>query len=435
MKKVLIISPHFPPINGADMHRVRQSLPYFKELGWEPTVVAVDPAFVEATEDPLLLETVPDDIRVLHVSAFKPNLTRKLGLGSLALRSLYFYRKAVDRLLRKEQFDLIYFSTTQFPVLVLGNYWSKKFKVPYVIDMQDPWHSDYYLNKPKSERPPKYWFAYTLNKRLEPIAMKRVNGILSVSAAYHQTLCERYPNIQPEMCHTLTFGAFEGDQDLLKKHDIPNRIFEPDRNKIRLVYVGRAGHDMKKALSMLFAGIRYGLAQQPELFQKLELYFVGTSYAAAGRGVGTVAPLAEEMGLEDMVFEHTDRVPYFEGLQLLQDADLLFIPGSDDPKYTASKLYPYILAKKPLLVIFHKSSSVLEVLKATQAGLAHTFDKGTHPDEQKAAIYTSLVQLLQSLPEPPETRWEAFAPHFAKAKTARQVAIFEQALKHFHAPA
>ena len=436
MKKVLIISPHFPPINGADMHRVRQSLPYFKDFDWEATVVTVDPDFVEADADELLLQTIPKDIQVIHVKAFQPGFTRKIGLGSLALRSLYFYRKAVNQLLKKEKFDLIYFSTTQFPVLVLGNYWSRKFKIPYVIDMQDPWHSDYYINKPKSERPPKYWFAYRLNKTLEPIAMRRVNAILAVSAAYHQILCERYSNIKPEMCHTLTFGAFEGDQAILEKHQLPNQIFDPaDTSKIKIVYVGRAGHDMKKALSILFAGVREGLQQHPELFKKLALYFVGTSYAAAGKGKGTVAPIAAEYGLSEIVHEHTDRVPYFEGLQLLQDADALFIPGSDDPKYTASKLYPYILAKKPLFVIFHQSSSVLDVLAKTGAGKALTFDAATDPPSQKEKVYQLINQLLSSLPLQPNTNWEAFAPHFAKAKTKQQVAIFEQALQHFYAEA
>ena len=33
MKRLLIISPNFPPLNAADMQRVRMSLPYFKDFG------------------------------------------------------------------------------------------------------------------------------------------------------------------------------------------------------------------------------------------------------------------------------------------------------------------------------------------------------------------------------------------------------------------
>ncbi len=34
MKRVLIISPHFPPINAPDCQRVRMSLPYYRRYGW-----------------------------------------------------------------------------------------------------------------------------------------------------------------------------------------------------------------------------------------------------------------------------------------------------------------------------------------------------------------------------------------------------------------
>ncbi|MDF9798357.1 hypothetical protein OKW21_003620 [Catalinimonas alkaloidigena] len=120
MKKVLIISPSFPLVNAADMHRVRQNLPYFKEYGWEPVVVVVEPDYIEASKDELLLETVPQDVEIIKIKAFSTKYTRKLGLGSLALRSLWFYYAKVNQLLKKRKFDLIYFSTTMFPLPILG---------------------------------------------------------------------------------------------------------------------------------------------------------------------------------------------------------------------------------------------------------------------------------------------------------------------------
>ncbi|MEL6163125.1 MAG: hypothetical protein AAFR37_04960 [Cyanobacteria bacterium J06628_3] len=63
-RRVLIISPHFPPINAPDHQRVRMSLPYFKEFGWEAHVIAVQPDCVEGVRDTLLTKTVPDYIPV-----------------------------------------------------------------------------------------------------------------------------------------------------------------------------------------------------------------------------------------------------------------------------------------------------------------------------------------------------------------------------------
>src|SRR5690606_1772161 len=141
-------------------------------------------------------------------------------------------------------FDLIYFSTTQFPVCILGAYWKKKFGIPYVIDMQDPWHSTYYLDKPKNERPPKFWFSYRLNKYLEPLAMKGVDGLISVSGAYLETLHRRYPETRQLPQEVITFGAFEQDFEIARRHPELQPAFQRIPGCIHLVYVGRGGHDM-----------------------------------------------------------------------------------------------------------------------------------------------------------------------------------------------
>src|ERR1700755_1044011 len=98
------------------MQRVRMSLPYFANNGWNVEVVMVDEQYVDMGIDPLLLQSIPGDIKIHKVKALNKRWTSKLGLGSIALRSLWFYRRKVNRLLRDGKFDLIYFSTTQFPV-------------------------------------------------------------------------------------------------------------------------------------------------------------------------------------------------------------------------------------------------------------------------------------------------------------------------------
>ncbi len=58
MRRVLIVSPHFPPVNAADHHRVRMALAYLEEFGWSAAVLAVSPEEIEgATLDPLLEST------------------------------------------------------------------------------------------------------------------------------------------------------------------------------------------------------------------------------------------------------------------------------------------------------------------------------------------------------------------------------------------
>ena len=430
MKKVLIISPHFPPVNAADMHRVRQSLPYLQSLGWEPCVITVDPRCIEIDRDPLLRDTLPDNIRVMTISVVSTRYTRKVGLGSLALRSLWSYYRRVSRLLKQERFDLIYFSTTMFPIPILGRLWKRRFGVPYVIDMQDPWFSDYYLSKPKHERPPKFWFSYRLNQLTEPFAMKKADGLIAVSQDYNKILQDRYSNITNEKCVTLTFGAFDKDFEVLEKNEIANPFFNPNDDLIHIPYIGRAGHDMHFSLSCIFNTLKLGLEQAPDLFSRVRLYFIGTSYAAEGKGTKTVAPLAQQYGLTEQVIESTDRIPYFQALRLLKDASMLLIPGSDDPKYTASKLYNYILAHKPLLAVFHEKSSVIKILNDTNAGSTVLIRDHTQSAQQTISekIYREWHDMLARLPFVPETNWDAFQQYSAKQMAKEQVTHFEKIL-------
>ncbi|MEO3404299.1 glycosyltransferase [Mucilaginibacter sp. CAU 1740] len=426
LKKLLIISPYFPPVNAADMQRVRMSLPYFAEQGWHAEVVTIAPEYSDLAQDELLLQSVPSTIKTHYVKAFSKSLTSKVGLGSIALRSLSYYQQKVNSILKREKFDLIYFSTTQFPVCILGAYWKKRFGVPYVIDMQDPWHSDYYINKPKSQRPPKYWFAYRLNKYLEPIAIKNVDGLISVSAGYIDQLKSRYPIIKNIPASVITFGAFAPDLKIAQDN---RQQFVPLLNDeyINIVYVGRGGKDMHRAISPVFEAFKSALKTNPEKFSKIRFRFIGTSYAPSGQGVATVLPLAQQFGIENYVIEHTDRISYYCTLLTLQQANALFIPGSDDPQYTASKIFPYLLTRKPVLAVFNKKSSAIPIMQ--DYGVQHIYNYDDVSQEQLSVFFDQLVNhTLDAV----DYNADAVKRHSAAEMTQAQCHLFDQILNAGH---
>lgn len=410
------------------MQRVRMSLPYFSQFGWDAEIVTVDPAFSDVVKDDLLLKSLPGGVPIHAVKAFSKKWTSKFGLGSLAIRSLWFYRQKVNRLLKTKKFDLVYFSTTAFPLCILGPYWKKKFNIPYVIDMQDPWHSEYYRDKPKHERPVKYWLSYRLNKYLEPIAMKSLDGLISVSENYISDLKARYVKILNVPARTITFGAFAPDLEIAKKNE---HLFTSllDAQFINIVYVGRGGNDMHKAVSMLFAALKRGLQKAPETFNKLKMYFLGTSYAPNGRGIPTLQPLAKQFGVEKHVIEITDRISYYHSLVTLQQADALFVPGSDDPKYTASKIYPYLLTQKPLMAVFNKNSNVVEMIRqCTQNVTLITFS--TDGDAGESPLYETLLNWSKRV-FLPSSMLDNFKEFHADSLTAAQTELFNKAINYF----
>ncbi|EFA71937.1 hypothetical protein CRD_02455 [Raphidiopsis brookii D9] len=209
--------------------------------------------------------------------------------------------------------------------------------------------------------------------------MSKVSHIVSVSPEYPNSLRQPYPYLKPEQFTVLPFGAPTVDFEQLPDLNIHNRIFNCQDGKRHWVYVGVVGNIMSLALRILFLGIQSHRRQHPETWQSVKLHFVGTSYATDNRAVKTVEPMAREFGVDDLVEEYTQRIPYFEALQTLVDSDGVLLIGSDDPSYTASKLYPCVLARKPILAIFHEKSSVVNILKQCQGGECVTFNSTIQP--------------------------------------------------------
>jgi hypothetical protein len=397
------------------------SLPYFEQLGWEPEVVTIDDQYADLAKDPLLLQSIPANITVHKVKALNKAITAKIGLGSIAFRSLIYYRKKVNNLLKTGKYQLIYFSTTQFPVCVLGAYWKKKFNIPYVIDMQDPWHSDYYRDKPKEQQPKKYWLSYRINKFLEPVALKKVDGLISVSESYIRILQERYPQIKHIPSSTITFGAFEPDLKIASENAASFKpLLNPEFTNI--VYIGRGGKDMYTAIRPVFEALKKGLDDMPKRFSLFRLYFIGTSYAPNEKGTPTITPLAEEFGLEKNVIEITDRIGYYHTLVTLGQADALLMPGSDDPKYTASKIYPYLLTHKPLLSIFNSASSAVSILNEYGSAYNYSYDKTA---DLQSKIYGFMLDLINNKIAPQVYDKTAEKRYSAEKMTERQCALFD----------
>ncbi len=237
---------------------MRQSLPYFRDSGWEPTVLALRPEQVEAPVDPLLEASIPDDLDVRRLDAVDVRLTRRIGLGNMDLRALPYIMREGGRLLASGGIDLVYFSTTAFLLMGLGPRWKRKFGVPYVVDLQDPWVSDYYSGDgapPPPGGPAKYAAIQWLARRLEPRVMREAAHIISVSPAYPKMLQERYPEIDDHRFTVLPFGAPERDFEVLESEGVTQSVFDPQDGKRHWVYVGRGGGDMAKALEAFFAAI------------------------------------------------------------------------------------------------------------------------------------------------------------------------------------
>lgn len=429
MRRVLIVSPHFPPTNAPDHQRVRMSLPYFRESGWEPVVLAVDAAGVVGLPDPLLAQTLPTDVPVHRVSALPVSLTRLAGLGNVAYRAWFQLKSAGDRLLREGQFDLVYFSTTQFVVTALGRRWQERFGVPFVVDVQDPWRTDYY-ERPGAPPPPggwKYRFARWQAARLELKSWRGAAGFVSVSEDYLGQLRTRYAWFGAKPAAVIPFGAPEADFALARSQAGLKPAFVHEPGTVNLVSVGAVGPIMRTALELLFAGLRNLRTLDPAASAYLRFHFIGTSYAAGTRAGLSVLPVAQACGVADYVREVPGRVGYFTAIQTLLAADAVLIPGSDDPAYNPSKIATCYLADRPALALTAAGSALERMVCELDFATVATWPApdGVH------RVTEFLRQLLIASPaRPAGTRNPAVfaAIHTARARTGQQCQLFNQAL-------
>ncbi|MEB3350067.1 MAG: glycosyltransferase [Cyanobacteriota bacterium] len=426
--RLLLVSPRFPPTSAADSQRLRLLLPHLAAQRCHAEVLAVDPACCAEGLDPWQAEHLPAAVPIHRVRGLPLRWARFPGLGSIEARCHRALARAGSGLLRQRRFDAVYVSTTAFGSFRIGPLWKRRHGVPFVLDYQDPWVNDHYRSHPEIIPPGgrlKYAVVDRLQRLQEPRVLRHAAGLTAVSAAYPAQLQARYPFAAAIPSLVLPFPGSE--EDFLHLEDIPaSRLpFDPHDGLIHWVSIGRGGADLYTALGGLFEAIvRFAPA---ELRQRLRLHFLGTSYAPPGRGIPTIAPFAARYGLHSIVEERTDRLPLSLSLATLNAADALLVLGSNDPAYTASKLVPYLLARRPLLAVMHEQSLVCELLQRCGGGQLVRFDSDTSTADLSDRIARSWLagnrhaQLLP-LDKP------ALKPHTASGQAEQLVAFLRRCL-------
>lgn len=432
MKRVLIISPHFPPVNAPDCQRVRMSLPYYRDNGWEPVVLAVEPQHRADWRDDSLLASLPADVPVHLCGAFPRELTRFVGVNNLGLRCVVQLNRAAHTLLRREHFDLVFFSTTQYLVTPLGRLWRQRFGVPYVVDLQDPWRSNYY-ERPGAPRPPggwKYQFARFTAWLFEENTFYDAAGLMSVSPHYFRDLRERYSHRTLPPHQVIPFGAPQADFDVLpQKAGAPLPLSLPT-GVFNWVATGSLGPQFSHAVRVLCSALRQLRDREPDLAARVRLHFVGTSYADPGQTGRAVLPIAEAYGVDDLVTEMPQRVGYQDSLRVMCAADGLLLLGSDDRGYSPSKLYPYYLTRRPLLALAHDGSllqNLVEHLRCARLVTLLRPGQETQPTTEVARILRASAQgEVAELHSPRADAW--FDRSLSAASLARrQCQLFDDA--------
>lgn len=373
MKKILIISPHYPPSNLAAVHRSRLFSKHLPSFGWIPIILTVHETYYEEELDWNLCHLIPKGQRIDKVNAC--SVTKPRIIGDIGIRGFFQLRKRALQIIKNEKIDFVYIPIPSFYSALIAPYLFKKTGLKYGIDYIDPWVHVF----PGSEKIfSRHWFSTKLAKILEPIAVKYASLITGVSEGYFKPVLDRNPHLKNQVVTAaMPYGGEEGDHEFIKQGSRSKTQIEASGDKgqgigvllpekksdiFRFVYAGSILPNARKPLEEIFkALLKFQPLSTSLNLPKPEIHFIGT--------LGTIKPIAEKYALwNTMIFEHPDRIPYLDVLKNLDVADGVFILGSTEPHYTPSKVYQAVLSKKPIFAVLHQESTAVKVLSESKAG-------------------------------------------------------------------
>lgn len=364
MRRVLMVSPHFPPDSSAASHRVRLLAPHLEAAGWSPTVVTLERSAYEGRLDPDLEALVPASLRVVRAAAWPAAATRRLGLGDLGLRAFTGLRQTCRALLARERFDALFITVYPVYPALLGAGLKTAYGVPFVLDYQDPWVGAWgqSVGGGPGGRPDwKSRASRRLGTWLEPKAVHAADALVAVSQGTIDGIVDRIP-AAARIPHGVIPLGFEPADFASLRAGRPRAVpFDPADGLVHLVYVGTLLPAGFETLRLLLRALQRARRDDPAA-GRLRLHFFGTSNQSES-SEQRVLPLARECEVADAVTEMPGRLDYLDALAVLVEASGVLLLGSSERHYTASKLYPALLSTRPILALFHEASSVVSILR------------------------------------------------------------------------
>jgi glycosyltransferase involved in cell wall biosynthesis len=365
VRRVLMISPHFPPDSSAASHRVRLLAPHLHEAGWTPTVVTLERSAYEGRLDPDLEALVPASVRVVRAAAWPAAVTRQIGLGDLGLRAFTGLRHTCRALLSRERFDALFITVYPVYPALLGAGLKAAYRVPFVLDYQDPWVGAWGQSVGGGPAGAPDWKSRAsrrLGTWLEPRAVNAADAIVAVSQGTIDGIVERIPAAAQLPHGVIPLGFEPDDFAALGARPPLAQHFDPTDGLVHLCYVGTLLPAGAETLRLLMRALACARRDDPAAC-RLRLHFFGTSNQSDS-SLYRVLPIARECGVADAVTEVPGRLDYLDALSVLTHASAILLLGSSERHYTASKLFPALLAKRPILALFHEASSVVSILRA-----------------------------------------------------------------------
>jgi hypothetical protein len=415
MKRVILVAPEFPPSNTAGAHRPRLFAKHLQAFGWTPTVLTIRRDQIEGPLDPTLEGLLDPGLDVIRTGALPVRPVRVVG--DVGIRTLGHHASALAAAARRGEVQATVLFGPPWFSFVLGPLMKRRFGTPYVVDYIDPWISDWTA---AHAFPSKAWFYHRAAAAIEPGVLRSASYVTAVSEGLLNGLRDRYPWLAADRMATMPYGAEPDDLEASARLHVDPPDFHASAGDVTMCFTGALQPKGLELLQAVLNAVKQIRDSQAPLARRLRLRAYGTSNLTWGHGRHAVMTAARGMGIESVVSELPERVPYLQAMAALRASSVVLVMGSVDQYYHASKLYPAIVSGRPVLALCHADSSIKSVMDETGAGICVTFRDPVELAQRAGEIRTAIETLAaRPWPRPDLARVERFTARASTAVLAR----------------
>jgi glycosyltransferase involved in cell wall biosynthesis len=387
VKRLLFVSYYFPPSGGPGVQRTLKFVKYLPENGWAPTVLTVDPRYASYPDvDDTLAADVSDSLVVIKTRSWDPygSYARLLGrpkddtVGvafvreeSAGLRQraglwiranlftpdarygwVPFARREANVLHRADPFDAVLTTGPPHSTHLVGRALARKWGVPWVADMRDPWTGIFYYPQLPMTR-----LAAARDQRFEKSVLSEADAVTVVSRSMVTNLSKR---VRRE--YTYLPNGYDPDDF----RDVP----APANKRFVIRHIGTLSR-----------------TQNPKsVWSQLQLLVSKSPGDVAVELIGHVDAeiimSIREHGLDDTV-RILPYVDHDRAVALMQDSSLLLLvipDGASSHEIVTGKLFEYLASGRPTLAIGPPDGDAGAILRDCSGGrmFAHGDSEGVH---------------------------------------------------------
>lgn len=433
MKRVLVITYHWPPSGGVTVLRCLKLVKYLREFGWEPVVFTARDAKYQF-EDPSNFKDVPEELEVVRVTAPEPtNLFKRLtgrkqdtpllsitatsadqrsrwDAFGIWVRGNFFIPDAralwirpsvrhLSRYLKTHPVDAIFTDGPPHTNTVIGLRIAQRFNLPWLADFQDPWTQvDYYADMCIGKR------ADRIHRALEQAVFRTASKISIASPTWAKDL----ESIGAQNVEVLPYGYDEAD--------FAGYAPSVDNRHFVLFHGGLLGTDRNPV--GLWEALRRMLKDSEEFRDRLCIRLAGSVDVEVRRQLSLA-------GLEPYT-QYLGSLPRTAVIEELGRANVLILPvnrAANAAGRIPGKLFELLRAGKPILSFSDTLGDVDSFIAAHNAGITTGYE-----DTEKICNF-----LNAQLASEASLRNTADLVRFSNRTLASQVAAWlDEILLHEH---